>query len=88
MDDLARAGVQQWLEGGTQVDGSLRFSGQGTATAEGLRRYRGDALLLMTDGVLEAESAAGQPFDVEGVEAVYQDAGGVIANEVPPAFWR
>jgi sigma-B regulation protein RsbU (phosphoserine phosphatase) len=41
--------------------------------------HPGDTLLLYTDGISEAQSAAGQFFCIEGLEAVMQDAPGESA---------
>jgi uncharacterized protein (TIGR02099 family) len=50
-------GGEATFEGGTQPDGSLRFSGQGSCSAEGLRKATELGLLARVATVLQGQSA-------------------------------
>lgn len=50
-------GGEASFDGGTQPDGSLRFTGQGTATAEGLRRAADSGPLARFASVLSGQTA-------------------------------
>ncbi len=59
-------GAEASFEGGSQKDGSLRFTGQGTATAEGLRRASEIGLLSRLGSFMSGQAAYRLQLGIRG----------------------
>lgn len=98
----ARAlGGEASFEGGTQADGSLRFTGQGTVTAEGLKRagelaplpalasrLRGQTGYRLALGVVQGETELSVTSDLVGLESEWPAPLNKAAAVAWPMRWQ